>query len=69
MIHLNFNDIKYSKYTGPLDRPESEPIEYELMKEMHMQFNELKTITRKDDDESSLPIINKGKVNYAKLNQ
>ena len=69
MIHLDFDDIKYSKYTGPLDRPEGEPIEYDLMKEMHMQFNELKTITRKDDDESSLPIINKGKVNYAKLNQ
>ena len=47
MIHLDFDDIKYSQYTGPLDRPESEPIEYELMKELHMQFNELKTITRK----------------------
>ena len=47
MIHLNFDDIKYSQYSGPLDRPESEPIEYELMKELHMQFNELKTITRK----------------------
>ena len=47
MIHLNFDDIKYSQYSGPLNRPESEPIEYELMKELHMQFNELKTITRK----------------------
>ena len=47
MVHLDFDDIKYSQYTGPLDRPESEPIEYDLMKELHMQFNELKTITRK----------------------
>ena len=47
MVHLDFDDIKYSQYTGPLDRPESEPIEYDLMKELNMQFNELKTITRK----------------------
>ena len=39
MIHLDFDDIKYS--------PENEPMEYDLMKELHMQFNELKTITRK----------------------
>ena len=47
MIHLDFDDIKYSQYTGPLDSPESEPTEYDLMKELNMQFNELKTITRK----------------------
>lgn len=32
MIHLDFDDIKYSQYTGPLDNPDSEPTEYELMK-------------------------------------
>ena len=41
MIHLNFNDITYSKYTGLPSE------EYEIMKELHTQFNELKTITRK----------------------
>ena len=47
VLNLDFDDIKYSQYSGPLDSPESEPIEYDLMKELHMQFNELKTITRK----------------------
>ena len=43
MISLNFNDVTYGKYDG-LPREE---IEYEIMQELHMQFNELKTITRK----------------------
>lgn len=43
MISLNFNDVTYGKYTGL----PGEEIEYEIMKELHMQFNELKTITRK----------------------
>ena len=45
MIHLDFDDIKYSQYTGPLDNPDSEPTEYELMKELHLQLNELRNIT------------------------
>ena len=43
MISLNFNDVTYGKYTGL----PGEEIEYEIMQELHMQFNELKTITRK----------------------
>ena len=41
MIHLNFNDITYGKYTGLPSE------EYEIMQELHTQFNELNTITRK----------------------
>lgn len=47
MIHLNFNDIKYLPYHGPNDKPE---MEYDLMRELYMQFNELKTITREGDE-------------------
>ena len=67
MIHLDFDDIKYSQYTGPLDRPESEPIEYDLMREFYLQLNELSNVEMMKD--SDLPIINKARVNYAKLNQ
>ena len=49
MIHLNFDDIKYSKYDGPLDITEEEE-EYELMKELHLQLNELRNITIKGDE-------------------
>ena len=49
MIHLNFNDIKYNKYDGPLDITEEEE-EYELMKELHLQLNELRNITIKGDE-------------------
>ena len=70
MIHLNFDDIKYSQYTGPLDRPESEPIEYDLMKYLYLQLNELRTKDSSENfEEAELPIINKARVNYAKLNQ
>ena len=67
MIHLDFDDIKYSQYTGPLDSPESEPIEYDLMREFYLQLNELSNVEMMKD--SDLPIINKARVNYAKLNQ
>lgn len=63
MIYLNFNDIKYEKYTGPLDITDKDE-EYELMRELHLQLNELKNITIKDD-ESSLPIIDKARVGRA----
>ena len=70
MIHLDFDDIKYSQYTGPLDSPESEPIEYDLMRELYLQLNELSTKDSSENFEGSeLPIINKARVNYAKLNQ
>ena len=67
MIHLDFDDIKYSQYTGSLDSPESEPIEYDLMREFYLQLNELSNVEMMKD--SDLPIINKARVNYAKLNQ
>ena len=70
MIHLDFDDIKYSQYTGPLDSPESEPIEYDLMRELYLQLNELSTKDSSENFEGAeLPIINKARVNYAKLNQ
>ena len=49
MIHLDFNDIKYSKYDGPIDITEEEE-EYELMRELHLQLNELRNITIKGDE-------------------
>ena len=49
MIYLNFNDIKYEKYSGPLDITEEDE-EYELMRELHLQLNELKNITIKGDE-------------------
>lgn len=51
MIYLNFNDIKYEKYSGPLDMTEGKE-EYELMQELHLQFNELRNITIKADESS-----------------
>lgn len=66
MIHLNFNDIKYSQYNGPLDSPESEPIEYDLMKELYMQFNELNNEQMMKD--SDLPIVSKARISISKLN-
>ena len=67
MIHLDFDDIKYSQYSGPLDSPESEPIEYDLMKELYMQFNELSNVEMMKDSDS--PIISRDRTNIAKLNQ
>ena len=70
VINLDFDDIKYSQYSGPLDSPESEPIEYDLMKELYLQLNELRTKDSSENfEEAELPIINKARVNYAKLNQ
>lgn len=66
MIHLDFDDIKYSQYTGPLDNPDSEPTEYELMKELHLQLNELRNITIEADD-PTLPIVDKAIVDISKL--
>ena len=65
MIHLDFDDIKYSQYTGPLDNPDSEPTEYELMKELHLQLNELRNITIEADD-PTLPIVDKAIVDISK---
>ena len=67
MIHLNFNDIKYSKYDGPLDIAEEEE-EYELMRELHLQLNELRNITI-EADEPSLPILDKARVSKTIINQ
>ena len=67
MIHLNFNDIKYNKYDGPLDITEEEE-EYELMKELHLQLNELRNITI-EADEPSLPIVDKARVSKTIINQ
>ena len=70
VINLDFDDIKYSQYSGPLDSPESEPIEYDLMRELYLQLNELGTKDSSENfEEAELPIINKARVNYAKLNQ
>ena len=70
VINLDFDDIKYSQYSGPLDSPESKPIEYDLMKELYLQLNELRTKDSSENfEEAELPIINKARVNYAKLNQ
>ena len=67
MIHLNFNDIKYSKYDGTLDITEEEE-QYELMKELHLQLNELRNITI-EADEPSLPIVDKARVSKTTINQ
>ena len=64
MIHLNFNDIKYLPYHGPNDKPE---MEYDLMRELHMQFNELSNVEMMKD--SDLPIVSRARINIAKLNQ
>ena len=66
MIHLNFNDIKYSQYSGPLDSPESEPIEYDLMREFYLQLNELSNVEMMKD--SDLPIVGKARISISKLN-
>ena len=66
-IHLDFNDIKYSKYDGPIDITEEEE-EYELMRELHLQLNELRNITI-EADEPSLPIVDKGRVSKTIINQ
>ena len=39
IIHLNFNDVVYNKY--------AEETEYEIMQQLNMQYDELKTIIRK----------------------
>ena len=59
MIHLDFDDIKYS--------PESEPVEYDLMREFYLQLNE--TSTKTDQTGFDLPIIGIGRIGYAIINQ
>ena len=40
------------------------------MKELYLQLNELRTKDSSENfEEAELPIINKARVNYAKLNQ
>ena len=64
MIHLQFDDIKYNKYDGPNHEGE----EYDLMRELHLQFEELRKITIIAEDEA-LPLIDKAKVSKTKINQ
>ena len=49
-----------------MDNPDSEPTEYELMKELHLQLNELRNITIGADD-PTLPIVDKAIVDISKL--
>ena len=67
VINLDFDDIKYSQYSGPLDSPESEPIEYDLMREFYLQLNEISRKT--DESEFDLPVIGIGRIGYATINQ
>lgn len=67
VINLDFDDIKYSQYSGPLDSPESKPVEYDLMREFYLQLNE--TSTKTDQTGFDLPVIGIGRINYATINQ
>ena len=67
MIDFNFDDIKYSQYTGPLDSPESKPVEYDLMREFYLQLNEISRKT--DESEFDLPVIGIGRIGYAMISE